>query len=67
MSLVVTGANRHDSIALDSLLKARIVEQGEENAVSQNLCFDAAYVGKEDVVIANGFIPHIGHGERKKS
>lgn len=30
LSLVVTGANRHDSIALDPLLKARIVGQRED-------------------------------------
>jgi transposase len=66
LSLVVTGANRHDSIALDPLLKARIVGQGEDS-VSQNLCLDAAYVGKEKVVIANGFVPHIRpRGEEKK-
>lgn len=63
----MTGANRHDSIALDPLLKARIVDQEGEDTVSQNLCLDAAYVGKEEVVIANGFVPHIRpRGEEKK-
>lgn len=66
LSLVVTGANRHDSIALDPLLKARIADQGED-PLPQNLCLDAAYVGKEEVVIANGFIPHIRpRGEEKQ-
>lgn len=66
MSLVVTGANRHDSIALDPLLKARVVEPGEDD-LAQNLCLDAAYVGKEEVAKANGFVPHIRpRGEEKK-
>jgi len=47
-------------------LKARIMEPTEETT-PQNLCLDAAYVGKEDVVKANGFIPHIrSRGEEKK-
>ena len=49
LSLVVSGANRHDSVALDSLLKDRVVTPEEENTL-QNLCLDAAYVGKEDTV-----------------
>ena len=33
----------------------------------QNLCLDAAYVGKEDTVVSNGFIPHIRpRGEEKQ-
>jgi transposase len=66
LSLVVTGANRHDSIALDPLLKARVVKPGEDD-LAQNLCLDAAYVGKEEVVKAHGFVPHIRpRGEEKK-
>lgn len=34
---------------------------------AQNLCLDAAYVGKEQVAQANGFTPHIRpRGEEKK-
>jgi len=34
---------------------------------TQNLCLDAAYVGKETVATAHGFIPHIRpRGEEKK-
>lgn len=66
MSLVVTGANRHDSVALEPLLKGRIAVPADE-AETQNLCLDAAYVGKEEVARANGFIPHIRpRGEEKK-
>ena len=62
----MTGANRHDSISLEPLLKGRILEP-ENEATPQNLCLDAAYVGKENVVEGNGFIPHIRpRGEEKK-
>jgi len=48
------------------LLKARVVNPNDEN-IEQNLCLDAAYVGKEETVTANGFIPHIRpRGEEKK-
>jgi putative transposase len=66
LSFVVTGANRHDSISLEPLLKGRILKP-ENEATPQNLCLDAAYVGKEDVVERNGFIPHIRpRGEENK-
>ncbi len=66
MSLVVSGANRHDSVSLDALLKNRVIAPKEEDT-PQNLCLDAAYVGKENTVLSNGFIPHIRpRGEEKK-
>ncbi len=67
LSLVVTGANRHDSVVLDSLLKARLLDPPVEKKQTQNLCLDAAYVGKEKTVEDNGFVPHIRpRGEEKK-
>ena len=66
LSLVVSGANRHDSVSLDVLLKNRVVAP-KDNDILQNLCLDAAYVGKEDTVHSNGFIPHIRpRGEEKQ-
>ncbi|MBU1567470.1 MAG: transposase, partial [Proteobacteria bacterium] len=66
LSLVVTGANRHDSISLEPLLKGRIFEP-KDGSTPLNLCLDAAYIGKEDVVTSNGFVPHIRpRGEVKK-
>ena len=66
LSLVVTGANRHDSISLEPLLKGRIVEP-ENEITPLNLCLDAAYAGKEDTVTSNGVILHIQpRGEEKK-
>jgi hypothetical protein len=51
---------------LDPLLKARIIDPTDADAI-KNLCLDAAYVGKEAVVVANGYVPHIRpRGEEKK-
>jgi transposase len=48
------------------LLKNRVIAPKEEDT-PQNLCLDAAYVGKENTVLSNGFIPHIRpRGEEKK-
>jgi transposase len=64
LSLVVSGANRHDSISLDPLLKERA---RQDDGAIRNLCLDAGYVGKEEVVRENGFIPHIRpRGEEKE-
>jgi len=66
LSLVVSGANRHDSVSLDPLLKERAAAKEEDKEVIRNLCLDAGYVGKEGVVRNNGFIPHIRpRGEEK--
>lgn len=66
LSLVVSGANRHDSISLEPLLKGRVAGP-KDGSIPQNLCLDAAYVGKEDMVGENGFVPHIRpRGEEKK-
>ena len=66
MSFVVTGANRHDSVALEPLLKERAVNPSPAKHVL-NLCLDAGYVGKENTVLTNGYIPHIRpRGEEKK-
>ena len=66
MSFTVTAANQHDSKALEPLLTGRIMAPSGENQ-TQNLCLDAAYVGKEAVATAHGFIPHIRpRGEEKK-
>ncbi len=66
LSLVVTAANRHDSVCLEALLKGRIAKPATKD-MAQNLCLDAAYVGKEETAKACGFIPHIRpRGEEKK-
>jgi len=57
LSLVVSGANTHDSKLLDDVLGARIVSPAE--GTEQDVCLDAAFVGKEEVVEAHGYTPHI--------
>ena len=66
LSLVVSGANRHDSVSLKPLLENTVVEP-EDHETLRNLCLDAGYVGKEDVAKEHGLVPHIRpRGEEKK-
>jgi len=66
LSLIVTGANRHDSVCLEPLLRGCVIEPANP-AAPRNLCLDAAYVGREETAKAHGFIPHIRpRGEEKK-
>lgn len=57
----MTGANRHDSVSLDELLRRRVTpeELGLGSGLRQNLCLDAGYAGRDDVVRSHGMIPHI--------
>lgn len=57
LSIIVSGANCHDSTKLSELLEDAIVEAPEDQA--RNLCLDAGYVGKDTVVITAGYVPHI--------
>ena len=65
LSIVVTGANRHDVSQLAAVLGGRIVEpvmEGDEaEEVEEHLCADAAYAGDEPkrIMIAAGYIPHV--------
>lgn len=48
------------------MLESRTICPDDERQ-KQNLCLDAAYVGKESEVVAAGYIPHIRpRGEEKK-
>ena len=70
LSIVVTGANRHDSAVLEELLHRRVtpLDCGRHDRITQNLCLDAGYVGKAQVVSHNGMTPHIRpRGEEKKA
>jgi hypothetical protein len=58
LSLIVSGANTHDSKKIGELLDARGVRPADE-ATIENLCLDAGYVGKAQEVFARGSIPHI--------
>ena len=64
LSLVVTGANRHDVSQLAALLQGRVVEPSvvvNSSAPTENLCADAAYTGQpaETTMQENGYVPHV--------
>jgi transposase len=68
ISIVIDGANRHDSKLLELTLDNIVIfRPTPTNNSPQNLCLDAGFTGKEDAVIARDFIPHIRpRGEEKK-
>jgi len=57
LSLVVSGANTHDSKLLGEALDARVVTAPAD--VEQNVCLDAGFAGKAEEVVSRGCIPHI--------
>jgi hypothetical protein len=59
LSLVVSGANRHDVSQLDAVLDGVVVERPAGTV--QNLCADAGYVGvpAHDTIVAHGYVPHV--------
>jgi len=67
LSIVVTGANRHDVSQLDAVLKWRVVSPLMENE-EEHLCADAAFAGDRprEKMIAAGYTPHVrSRGEEK--
>lgn len=67
LSIVVTGANRHDVSQLAAVLNGRVVSPVTED-VEEHLCADAAYTGEapRQIMIAAGYIPHVrSRGEEK--
>ena len=68
MSIVVTGANRHDVSQLEEVLRQRIVKPTV--TIEENLCADAGYTGKgpEAIILFAGYKPHVrGRGEEKRA
>lgn len=59
LSLVVTGANRHDVSQLEAVLKNRVALPPEDT--EQNLCGDKGYTGKpaRKIIEASGYFPHV--------
>lgn len=47
LSIVVTGANRHDVSQLTAVLDARLTRAALHDCVVENLCADAGYAGVE--------------------
>jgi transposase len=68
LSLVVTGANRHDLSPLETLLDAIIIERPDIFEYPQHLCRDKGHTDEpaREVIVLRGFIPHIKsrHEER---
>ena len=61
LSIVVTGAHRHDASQLDVVLDSIIVERPDHLKYPQNLCLDKGYYGEPslEIVVLRGYIPHI--------
>ncbi len=59
LSLVVTGANRHDVSQLETVLDNRAVLP--PNNIEQNLCADKGYTGDpaKQIIEAHDYIPHV--------
>ncbi|MGQ0503296.1 MAG: transposase, partial [Panacagrimonas sp.] len=70
LSLVVTGANRHDVSQLAAVLDAVIVDRPSPALRrSQHLCADAGYTGAPalKIIEAHGYIAHVkGRGQDAK-
>ena len=67
LSLVVTGAHRHDVSQLEAVLEAIVVKRVDPpQRRNKHLCADAGYNGKPalNIIEAHGYIPHVkGRGQ----
>jgi len=70
LSIVVTGANRHDVSQIEAILEAMVlIRATPATKKKKHLCADAGYRGKksEEVMIRFGYIPNIkGRNEEAK-
>lgn len=59
LSIVVTGANRHDVTQLAAVLDGRVASPPEGTV--QNLCADKGYTGKpaKEIMEKRGYVPHV--------
>jgi len=69
LSIIVSGANRHDVTQLAATLDAIVVERPEVRPYHpQNLCAEAGFTGKpaHEQIVARDYCPHVrSHGEEK--
>jgi transposase len=68
LSIVVTGANRHDVSQLEEVLGSKIVEPVMADQL-ERLCADAGYSGEapRETIEAAGYEPHVRpRGEEKR-
>ena len=66
LSIIVTGANRHDVTQVAAVLDGKVVSAPE--GTTQNLCADKGYTGDpaREKMEERGYIPHVkGRGEEK--
>ena len=68
LAVVLDGANRHDSKLLEPTLDSIVVLRPEPTKEKpQNICLDAGYTGKQEMLLTHAYIPHIvPRGEEKK-
>lgn len=62
LSLIVTGANVHDSKRLEEVLDAIEVERPDPTLRrNKHLCADAGYYGADNykIIVEHGYIPHV--------
>lgn len=67
LGIVVSGANRHDSVLLGPTLEAVVIPRPlPTEAEPQHLCLDQAYVGQpcEETATAQGYILHRSSGKK---
>jgi len=59
LSLVVSGANRHDVSQLEAVLAGVVILRPA--GIPQNLCADAGYAGEpaHETITAHGYVPHV--------
>lgn len=72
LSIVVTGANRHDVSQLQVVLERRVMRSDENSGLAkENLCADAGYAGRAPATAMQkaGYVPHVrsrGEEHREK-
>jgi hypothetical protein len=68
LSIVVTGANRHDVSQLETVLANKVAEPIMES-IRENLCADAGYSGEapRKAMVAAGYEPMYAHVARKSA
>lgn len=61
LSLVVTGANRHDVTQLKLVLDEIVIDAPDKKKVTQHLCADTGYSGEAAglAMEARGYHPHV--------
>ena len=68
LSIVATGANRHDVSQLEAVLDSMVIERPDIFERPQHLCLDKGYTGEPalEIVVLRGCIPHIkSRGQEK--